>query len=276
MSEGYRVWGQTELPSSSLIVAWNRDISRMGAKVAHYLIQKLTGQRFAEIEPVDFFPLSGVTVENDVIQFPESRLYLCPQNALVILVSDPPTYKWYEFLSLILDIGQQHCRVKELYTLGGMVSLGAHTTPLGLVATFNSAELKVALSGYGLSADMDYETPADQRPTLNSFLLWTARRRNISAVSLWAPIPFYLLAVGDPRGQRRILRFFDQRFNLGLDFTDLDHEIKSQNVKIAQLRADLPEIDHFISRLEQNLVLSEEENEKLAKKMQEYIRGEEK
>jgi len=55
MSEQYKIWGKTELPASSLVVAWNRDMSQLGNSISDYLIGKLGGQNFAEIEPVDFF-----------------------------------------------------------------------------------------------------------------------------------------------------------------------------------------------------------------------------
>ena len=268
-----KLFGQPELSSSALVVGWSVDASRLGAKVTDYLNIKLGGQSFAEIEPVEFFPLGGVTIQDDLIQFPESKFYACPRNNLVIFRSAPPGNEWYKFLNLILDIAQQYCQVKELYTIGGLVSLGAHTSPRELVGAFNSPELKKALSRYDLAGELDYETPPGHRPTLNSFLLWTAKRRNIPGVSLWVPIPFYLVAVNDPQAQRRVLEFLNQRFDLQIDPNDLDEEIKSQNEKIAQLRASFPEIDESISRLESNLRLSDEENEKLVKAIAGFLRG---
>lgn len=273
MSEQYRIWGQTDLPTSSLVVAWNRDMSQLGNSIADYLIGKLGGQNLAEIEPVDFFPLGGVTVEDNLVQFPESKFYLCQTAPVLVFISDPPSNKWYEFLSLVLEVAQQCCRVKEVYTIGGLVSVTAHTAPRGLVSTFSSPEFKAELGQYNLASEMDYETPPEQRPTLNSFLLWTARRKNIPGVSLWAPIPFYLLGVGDSQTQRRVLEFFNQRFDLSLDFNDIDNQVRAQNEKLARLRTEYPEIDGLIAKLESNQPLSDEENEKLAKQVQESIKG---
>ena len=128
------------------------------------------------------------------------------------------------------------------------------------------------MSRYHLGGELDYETPHGQRPTLSSSLLWVAERRNIPGVSLWVPVPFYLVAWNDPKAQRRVLEFFDQRFNLQIDFDDLDEEIKGQNEKIAQARNRSPEIDGAISRLESNLGLSEEEGEKLVNGLGEFLR----
>ncbi len=189
----------------------------------------------------------------------------------MVLKSSAPSYEWYKFLNLILDVAEYY-RVKELYTIGGMVSLGAHTAPRELTATFNSTELKEALSHYNLGGSWDFEAPPGQRPTLNSFLIWVARRRNIPAVSLWLPIPFYLLTVDDPATRRRVLEFFHQRFNLGIDFSALDAEIEQQNQGLAEMRSRFPDIDESIEKLESNLRLSAEETRKLVQEVEAAVR----
>lgn len=262
---------QPKLQSPSLIVGWSGEASTLGAKVTDYLNKKLGGQSFGEIEPTEFFPLAGVTVEDDLVQFPESKFYAFPRNDLIVLRSNPPSYDWYKFLTLILDTAE-NCQVKEIYTIGGMVSLSAHTTPRQLLGTFNSPELKEALSSYNLDRGLNYEIPPGQRPTLNSFLLWAANRRNIPGVSLWVPIPFYLLAVDDPKAEKRVLEFFNRRFDLGLDLSDVDKEIKKQNVKLAQARESSPEIDESIKRLESNLSLSPQENQRLVREIDNFLR----
>jgi len=272
MTEPLRFSWQPDLESSSLIVGWSGDASKLGAKVIDYLNRKLGGRSFCEIEPVRFFPLGGVTIEDSLVQFPESKFYSCPGKNLVFFCGDPPTCEWYRFLNLILDTAEHYCYVKELYTIGGMVSLSAHVAPRGLLGIFNSPEIKNALSRYNLISEWDYESPTGQRPTLNSFLLWEARRRNIPGASLWADIPFYLMTVGDPRAEKRVLNFFNQRFTLGIDFSDLDEEIKQQNQMIAEVRKDLPDIDEAIRRLESNLKLSDEQSQRLVTEIERFLK----
>ena len=272
MIEPLKFSWQPELQSPSLVVGWSVDASKLGAKVTDYLNRKLGGQSFGEIEPVEFFSLGGVTIEGDLVQFPESKFYACPENDLVIFKSTPPSHEWYKFLNLILDVAEHYCHVKELHTIGGMVSLSAHTAPRELLGAFNSPELKKVLSHYNLAGGLDYETPPGQRPTLNSFLLWAAKRRNIPGASLLVPIPFYLAAVDDPKAQRRVLEFFNERFDLRIDFSDLDEEIERQNQIIAEVRNGFPDIDESIKRLESNLRLSAKENQKLVKEIERFLR----
>ena len=76
----------------------------------------------------------------------------------------------------------------------------------------------------------------------------------------------------DPKAQTRILEFFNQRFDLAIDFSDLDEDIKSQNEKLAQMRNSFPDIDESIRRLESNLRLSDEENQKLVREIEKFLR----
>ena len=276
MSQGYpiTIHKEVELRQSSLVLGWSEDGGNLGRKATDYLNRKLKGQEFAEIEPEDFFSLGGVAIEGNLSRFPESKFYACREHELVVFQSGSPGAEWYKFLNSVLDVAEHHCRVKELYTIGAMVSFSAHTAPRQLIAVVNSAEMKEVLGQYDLARDMDYQTQPGERPTLNSFLLWIAKERNIPGVSLWVPIPFYLAAMEDAQAQKKVLSFLNERLNLKIDFSDLDQEIREQNEQLAQLRSRFSQIDDYINRLESNLMLSEEENGELIKKIEDFLREE--
>jgi proteasome assembly chaperone (PAC2) family protein len=262
---------QPELRSPYFVLGWSVDAGRLGAGVIDYLNKSLSGQRFCEIEPVEFYPLSGVNIEDNIVQFPENEFYACPKNDLVLFKSTPPSHEWYKYFSLTLDVAENY-HARELYIVSGMISLSAHTPPRQLWGTCNSSEFKNAMSRYKIVRELDYTSPPRQRPTLNSFLLWAAQKRNIPGISLMVPIPFYLATVGDPKAERRVLEFFTQRFNLRMDFSDLDEEIRQQSQMIYELRKNILEIDDSINRLESNLRLSEEESQRLVKEIDKHLR----
>jgi proteasome assembly chaperone (PAC2) family protein len=273
LSQGYpiTIYKEPDLRRSSLVLGWSEDIGNLGRKVTDYLNRKLRGQEFAEIEPEGFFSLGGVGIRDNVAQFSESKFYACPEHELVVFQSDPPGAEWHEFLTSVLDVAEHHCQAKELYLLGAMVSFDAHTAPRQLLAVANSAEMKEVLGQYDLARDMDYQTAPGERPTLNSFLLWIAKGRNIPGVSLWVPIPFYLAAMEDAQAQKKVLSFLNERLGLRIDFSDLDQEIRKQNEQLARARSRFPQIDDYINRLESNLMLSEEENGKLIKRIEDFL-----
>jgi proteasome assembly chaperone (PAC2) family protein len=252
---------QPEFTDPAIIMGWRADVASLASRVTDYLVRKLSGRSFAEIEPVDFFPLNGVLIEDDLVQFPESKFYSCPGNDLIIFKSESPVMEWYDFIKVVLDVAEKY-RVKEFYILGGMVSLNAHTAPRQLTGSFNSLELKENLRDYNLF-DVNYETPLGQRPSVNSYFLWEAKKRGLSGASLWVPIPFYLAAVSDFEAEKRVLEFFDRRFDLGLDIDELEESASTQNQRLAEIRGDFPDINDSINQLESNISLTDEENQKL-------------
>ena len=267
MTDLFRFSRQPELQNPSLIVGFSEDAGKLAPKVIDYLNEKIKAESFCEIEPSEFFALGGVAVENDVAQFPESIFYCGERKDLVIFKGSEPRFERHQFLQTVLDVAEHHCKVKELYTISGTISSVAHTTPRSILTVFNRSEFQKKLQGYGLE-DMDWEG----RPALNSFLLWVAERRNIPGVSLWPVLPFYLASVDDLKAQKRVLEFLDKRFDLGIDFNDINEDVARQDEKIAQLRSRSPEVDNCVGRLESNLTLTEEENEKLAREVEEFLR----
>ena len=272
MPELLKFSSKIKFRNPTIVVVWGTDAGQIGPGVADYLNKELHGQPFCEIEPADFFALDGVAIENDMITFPESKFYAFPEHNLIVFSSAIPRFEWFRFLNLILDVGLENFRTRELFTVGGMISNNAHTEPREPWASFSSPQIKRALNHYELSRETDYETPAGGRPTLSAFLLWAAKQRNLKGANLWVPVPFYLVSSNDPQGQKKVLEFLDGKLDLGLDYHHIDTEIERQNQKIARLRLQNTEVDRIINKLESNLRLTEEEHDQLAKEMDDYLR----
>ncbi|MHC4640880.1 MAG: PAC2 family protein [Planctomycetota bacterium] len=255
-----------QFENPSLIVGWEQDSGKLSPKVIEYLNKKMNGKSFCEIEPTGFFSLAGVAIENNIALFPENKFYYCEKNNLVIFKGSEPHFERYKFLNAISDLAQHDFKIKEMYTISGTVSPTAHTNPRQISAVYNQREFQKSLRGYGLE-DMNWEGP----PAINSYLLWIAERRDIPGASLWPQIPFYLAAGEDFQAVKVILSFMEKRFNLDLDFTELDEEIKNQNTKIEMLREEDSEIDKYIGMLEGELSLSEAEQLELTMKVTELL-----
>ncbi|MBE0479847.1 MAG: PAC2 family protein [Dehalococcoidia bacterium] len=261
-----------DVRDSSLVVGWSEDAGRLGKNTAGYLVEKLGGFELAEIDLPEFFPLGGVSVQDDVAVFPEGKFYCCQDRNLVVFLSSPPRAEWFRYLNSILDVAQYYCDAKRLYTVGGMVSFGAHTAPRELAFVVNCREMREEVDGLREGGGITYESPPGQRPTLSSYLLWAAKRRNIPGASLWVPVPFYLAGTDDPWATKKLVVFFDDRLGLGVDLADLDDAIGREGDRISQFRMCFPEIDHFIQKLESNLALSQEESETLVREMEGFLK----
>ena len=267
MKELVKIHSQPELENTSLVVGWQEDAGKIGPKVIEYLSRHIKAKVFCELDPVNFFPLAGVAIENDVAQFPISKFYAGDEKKdLVIFESTQPPYEGYKFLSSVLDMGEHYCRMKELYTVSGTVSFFAHTSPRRLLAVFNQPKFQRSLKKYNLE-DMTWEGP----PAISNYLLWLAQRRGIPGVSLWPEVAFYLAATEDLKAAKVVLSFFNRRFDLDLDLTGLDLEIKNQSERLAQLRREDSQTEQYIRTLEMGISLNEEEQLTLARTVTEFL-----
>ncbi len=263
----FEIYKTAPLQSPPLMVGWQtQDVGKLGSRVIDFLVERLGGQEIGEIEPLGFHPFVGVRFKDDLVQVPQSKFWACEKDNLLLFKSDEPAFEHYHFLNLILDFAEHRYQTKEVYTLNGATSYTPHTLPRRILTVLNQPELKESLSGFGLEA-MTWEGP----PAISSYLLWVAKRRSISGVSLWSEVPFYLAAREDPQAIKLTLSFLNRRFDFDLNLKRFDREIQEQNEKIAHLREEDAEINKYISMLESGMKLDEEEQLKLVKQVYELL-----
>ncbi len=266
MKKPFKCIYHPRLKNPSLIVGWNKDAGKVAPKVIDFLNDTLGCRMFCEIELENFFSFGGVAVDDDIVQFPESKFFYNEQKNVVVFKSDQPHVQHYKFLNTVLDIAEHICHVTELYTVSGFVSSFIHTSPRRIFSVFNIPEFREKLDGYGLE-DLTWEGP----PAMSTYLLWIARKRGLPGVSLWPEIPFYLGAHEDPQSVKNTLFFLDNRFHLNLDLKEFDNAIQEQNEKITILRQENGEIDQYLKLIESGLHLDEEEQLKLAREIYSYL-----
>ncbi len=262
---------QPDLNDPVVIVSWLMDTVGLGEKVTSYLNRILASRPFCEIEPDEFFPLDGVHLDENVIQFPEAKFYAGSRKDVVIFRAVTPRFNWYLFLESFFDVAVNVCHASAVYAIGSMVSIIPHTGPREIMGNFNTPEMKLSLDSFNMNNTLNYETPPGQRPTLNSYLLWAARRKNIPAATLWVPVPFYIATSGDPRAELRILEFFNRKLDLHLGLDDLDEDVRYQNRTISRIRQESADIDNSIRKIEAGDTLSAEESQHLASHIEQSL-----
>jgi proteasome assembly chaperone (PAC2) family protein len=219
--------------------------------------------------------MDGVGVDRDIAQFPENTFTYYPDSELVVFKGTPPDHQWFNFIETIMDVAQKYCNAREIYTLGGMISITPHTAPRELMTVASSPEMRYNLKQYDpVTHEIEYyQTPPGHRPTINAYMVWAAQQRKMEAACLWLPVPFYLAQDTDPQAIRRVLDFLTLRHNCHLDFADIDFDINAQVDKIADLRAIDPNTDSAITTLENNETLSAADSQNLINIIADLLKG---
>jgi len=246
----------------SLIVGWTKDIGAVSRGVVDTLADAPGARGFGQIQPAGFFPIGGVTVEDDVAQFPESRLFCNERSNVVILRSDEPQYRKYEFLNTVLDLAE-HYRGEALYTINGIASMIPHMATRRMFMVSNDPVLQRELRRF-VPAGLAWQGP----PHTSTYLLWLAKNRHLPGVGLWAEVPFYLADSEDFQAIKTAVSLLARIFGWDYDFDELDRRIAEQDETLAQLRGEDPEIDTRIRILEQGETLDRDEQRDLVEAVQ--------
>lgn len=261
--EMFRFTSKPRLEKPSLIIGWTKDTGAVGQGVADALVDVPGARSFGHIQPVGYFPVGGVSVEDDVAQFPESRLFCNEHSNTVILRSEEPQSHKYEFLNAVLDLAEHYNGVEALYTVNGIAAMISHTATRRVFLVSNDPVIQRELRRF-VPAGLSWQGP----PHTSTYLLWLAKDRRLPGVGLWVEVPFYLANSEDFQAIKTGVSLLARIFGWDYDYDELDRRIAEQDETLAQLREEDPEIDTKIRILEQGETLGKEEQRDLVEAVQ--------
>jgi predicted ATP-grasp superfamily ATP-dependent carboligase len=267
-AEMFRFITQPQLENTSFVVGWTKDAGAVSGTAVNYLVEASTGSRFCQVEPVGFFPVGGVTVENDVAQFPESELSYSQAANVVVLRSDEPQTHRYEFLEGIVDFAQHYARTATLYTINGLPALIPHTATRRVFGVYNGPAVQTKLRPL-VSAGMTWQG----MPHLSTHLLWLARSQGLAGAGLWVEVPFYLTDYQDLWAVKSAVSLLGIILGQHWELDKLDRFIDEEDEKFGRLRKEDRDIDAKIRNLEEGHSLDRQEQMELAEAVQNALRG---
>jgi len=264
-AELFRFTSKPRLGKLAFLVGWAKDTGAVSPVTADYLIKASNGSDFCQIEPVDFYPVGGVSVTDDIARFPQSQFFYSERNPVVILRADEPQSNRYEFLSAVLDLAEHYgktdlsepSRAEALYTVNGIAALTAHTAPRRIFGVFNDAATQRRLEPL-VPTGANWQGP----PHVSTYLLWLAGQRHLPGVGLWAEVPFYLSDYEDYQSIRAAASLLSMILGWDFDLGELNRLAVEQDEKLAQLESD-PGIADMIRALEEGQSLDRQEQTEL-------------
>lgn len=256
-----------QIEKPSLLVGWTRDTGDVSRGTAEYIVNASGADSFCQIEPADFFPVGGVTVEDDIAQFPESRFFYDQASNLVILRTDEPQSRRYDFLNGIVDFARRHGRAEVLYTVNGIASLIPHTAGRRVLGVFNDLVIQRKLQPF-VPVGMTWQGA----PHTSTYLLWLAANARLHGAGLWIEVPFYLADYEDFWSVKTAVSLLAIMFGQDWDLTELDQLMAEEDELLAELREDDRDIDVKIRNLELGEALGRQEQLELAEAVREALR----
>jgi proteasome assembly chaperone (PAC2) family protein len=258
---------ELRLRNPYMVAAWP-GMGGVAIIAARYLTEKWAAKEIGSIAPEGFFDLSGVFIEQSIVQdveFPEHRFYLSRGHGrrdwIILIGEAQPQINGYRLANVVLDAAQR-LDVKRLYTFAAAPTHIYHTKKPRVLAVANKPSLLTRLQKYDLA-------PLKQGSIsgMNGMLLGAAKKRNMAGICLLGEIPIYTTHIANPMSSRAVLQVLAQMSNLKIDLTDIDHWARETGEQIEEKINNLKEsfgeeakelIDYFARLAEQT---SEEELE---------------
>jgi predicted ATP-grasp superfamily ATP-dependent carboligase len=260
-----RVHRRPELTRPVLIAAfrgWN-DGAQAASLAAGYLAKTWQAQRFAHVDPEDFFDFQAtrphVSLEGGMtrkIDWPETVFYHSRPDGfdrdLVLLLGIEPNLRWRTFTDLVV----QHVRelgVEMMITLGALLADVPHTRPSPVTGSASDPDLVRQL---GLS-ESRYEGPTGIVGVLHD----ACRQAEIPSASLWVAVPHYVSLTPSPRAAVALCERLGGLIGLDIDVSELEEAAQSYEEQVSEAVASDEETAAYVEELEQRVDSLEESSD---------------
>jgi proteasome assembly chaperone (PAC2) family protein len=265
VAEELRIDRRPELTRPVLVAAfrgWN-DGAQAATLAAGYLAKTWGAERFAEVDPEDFFDFQAtrphVSLEEGLtrrIDWPETVFYHVRPDGLdrdvVLLLGIEPNLRWRTFGDLVVGLAQD-LDVELMITLGALLADVPHTRPAPVTGSATDEELVERL---GLSASR-YEGPTGIVGVLHD----VCRQRGIASASLWAAVPHYVSLTPSPRGALALCERLGTLIGATVDGDELEEAARSYEEQVSEAVASDEETAAYVEELERRADQLEEATE---------------
>src|SRR4249919_4371242 len=284
MAGELRVHRRPELTRPVLIGAfrgWN-DGAQAASLAAGYLAKTLEAERFADVDPEEFFDFQAtrphVSLEEGMsrrIDWPETAFFHTRPDGfdrdIVLLLGIEPNLRWRTFADLLIDLAQE-LGVELMITLGALLADVPHTRPSPVTGSASDPELVERL---GLSASR-YEGPTGIVGVLHD----ACREADLPSASLWAAVPHYVSLTPSPKAALALCERLADVLGAPIDTTELAEAAENYSEQVSEAVASDPDTAAYIEELEQRAdTLAEEADlpsgDALAAELTQFLRDRE-
>src|SRR5919106_4940573 len=231
---------------------WN-DGAQGATLAGGYLAKTWGAERFADIDPEDFFDFQAtrpqVSLAEGVtrrIQWPETVFYHAhvegAEQDAVLLLGVEPNLRWRTFTRLITNVAKE-LGVELVVTLGSLLADVPHTRPAPVTGSASDPELVERL---GLQASR-YEGPTGIVGVLHDAF----RRAGVPSVSLWAAVPHYVSLAPSPPAARALCERLSGVLGVGIEVGELAEAEANYVEQVSEAVSSDEETAAYVEELEQ-------------------------
>jgi proteasome assembly chaperone (PAC2) family protein len=254
VADELRIDHRPELTRPILVAAfrgWN-DGAQAASLAAGYLAKTWDAERFAEIDPEEFFDFQAtrphVSLEEGLtrrIDWPETAFYHARPEGLdrdiVLLLGIEPNLRWRTFTDLVVGLARD-LGIELLITLGALLADVPHTRSAPVTGSASDKELVERL---GLSASR-YEGPTGIVGVIHD----VCGQSGIPSASLWAAVPHYVSLTPSPRGALALCERLGDVLGIQIEADELEEAARNYEEQVSEAVASDEETAAYVDELE--------------------------
>jgi proteasome assembly chaperone (PAC2) family protein len=230
---------------------WN-DGAQGASLAAGYLAQAWHAERFAEIDPEEFFDFQAVrphvVLEGGTtrrVNWPETVLFHAAvpdaERDVVLCLGIEPNLRWRTFTGEIVGLARD-LEVELVVTLGALLADVPHTRPAPVTGSATDPEL---VSELGL-AQSRYEGPTGIVGVLHD----VCREASIPSASLWAAVPHYASLAASPKAALALCDRLAGLLGVEIGLDDLERAAEAYERQVSEAVATDEETEAYVRDLE--------------------------
>jgi len=241
--ETLKISKRPHLKRPYLIVAWP-GMGEVAFKAAAYLIEELKAQEFAQIQPEEFFYLTGSVIQSGILEaplLPQGKFYYWKnpatkrsgsgKNDLIIFLSNaqPDLAKADSYAKIIIDLAKS-LGVEVIVSFASMPQATDHTQDSRVWFAATDQKTKESLSKYNFSVLED-----GQISGMNGLFLGMAKKAGLKGFCLLGDIPLYTIQIENPKASAAVLIGLGKILNMRINVQPLKEQAQAMENEINKL-----------------------------------------
>lgn len=231
------------------------DAGEAATNTVRYIQRSLKAQKFAEIEPEEFYDFTQ-TRPNSVRTKEGLRRVHWPSNefawsvlpetgkGILFFLGIEPNLRWRTFSQTIADLAK-NCGVKTVVHLGALLDAIPHTRDVRLTGTGTHSELRRKLESSDIRSS-NYQGPTG----ISSAVLEACADQGLEYASLWGHTSHYLQAAPNYRVSYTLANTLTGLLDLSLDLGELRSAAETFDEEVARAIAKDDQISSYVTKLE--------------------------
>jgi proteasome assembly chaperone (PAC2) family protein len=230
---------------------WN-DAGDAASTALSFVSGALDGQRFATIDPEDFYDFQQVRPQIRLtegqtreltwpaVEIHEARVPRAHRD-FVLLAGVEPAMRWRTFSAAIVELAEV-IGVQLVVTLGALLADVPHTRPTPITGLASDPSLVERL---GLRSS-SYEGPTGIVGVIHSAF----QQAGVPSASLWAAVPHYVASAPNPKAALALVRMLEGITGVSVEAAELESAASDYEQQVnAAVQSD-PDVQAFVERLE--------------------------